>query len=224
MGSAGKLQLGHTFKDPGLLEQALRHRSAGMPHNERLEFLGDSLLNCIIAQELYRRFPKADEGSLTRARAELVRGTVLAVVGQRMGIAPFLTLGSGEMKSGGHRRASINADAVEAVIAAVFLDSDMPTVHAFVMEWWQPLLAEMPKPSKIEKDPKTRLQELLQSRNHALPVYELVNETGPDHARTFTVQCIVAAFDVTAQASGASRRAAEQEAADMALTRLHERL
>ena len=222
----GQFKLAHAFADPELLAQALRHRSSGAPHNERLEFLGDALLNCIIAQELFLRFPKVDEGALTRARAELVRESALVQVGQILGISEHLTLGPGEMKAGGHRRGSIIADAVEALIGAVFLDSgnDMSVTHAFVMHYWEPLVAVMPSPSKIEKDPKTRLQELLQGRSLDLPVYELVAETGPDHARQFEVTCTVAQFNIETRATASSRRGAEQMAADMALTRLYERL
>lgn len=219
-----KLRLVHDFSDASLLKQALRHRSAGMPHNERLEFLGDALLNCVIAQELFGRFPSADEGSLTRARAELVRESALATVAQALDLGQHLELGSGEMKSGGHRRASILADAVEAIIAAVYLDSDMDTAKAFILHYWADALATMPAPSRIEKDPKTRLQELLQGRGFELPVYELTGESGPDHARQFEVKCRVPQFDIETQAEAGSRRAAEQIAADMALTRLLERL
>lgn len=218
------LRLAHTFRDEELLRKALRHRSAGAPHNERFEFLGDALLNAIIAQELFKRFPKADEGPLTRARAELVRESALAGVAQTMDLAGHLVLGPGEMKSGGHRRASIQADAVEAIIAAVFLDSDMATVHAFVLHYWEPLLQALPPIAKIVKDPKTRLQELLQGRGHEVPTYELAGETGPDHAREFSVRCIISQFNIETQGEASSRRAAEQIAADMALTRLLERL
>lgn len=221
---ANALRLAHTFRDGELLQKALRHRSAGAPHNERFEFLGDALLNAIIAQELFRRFPKADEGALTRARAELVRESALAGVAQTIGLAGHLQLGPGELKSGGHRRASIQADAVEAIIAAVFLDSDMATAHAFVLHYWEPLLQALPPISKIVKDPKTRLQELLQGRGHEVPTYELAGETGPDHAREFSVRCIIPQFSIETQGEASSRRAAEQIAADMALTRLLERL
>lgn len=218
------LKLTHSFADPALLEQALRHRSAGTPHNERLEFLGDGILGCVIAMELFARFPQADEGSLTRARAELVRESALAEVATGLSLGQFLTMGSGEMKAGGHRRASILADAMEAVIGAVYLDSDFATARAFILHYWEPLLSVLPPPRKIQKDAKTRLQELLQGRGFNLPHYEMERESGEDHARVFHVVCRIPSFDIETRGDGTSRRGAEQVAADMALTRLLERL
>lgn len=211
--------IGHPFRDPGLLAQALTHRSAGAPHNERLEFLGDSIVNMLVAEALYLRWPKADEGALTRARAELVREAALAVIARTLQLGERLTLGPGEMKSGGHRRDSILADAVEAVVAAIYLDAGFEACRAVVLPWFEASLAALPA-GKPGKDPKTRLQEWLQARQKLLPVYELVSETGDDHAKHFRVRCCVADPAVTTEGEGSSRRLAEQQAAAAAIERL----
>ena len=210
----------HAFADPGLLAQALSHRSAGAPHNERLEFLGDALLNLIIAEQLYLRWPKADEGAMTRARAELVRESTLAGVARALDIGPRLTLGPGEMKSGGHRRDSILADAVEAVIAAFYLDAGFAACRQAVLPWFEPLLAALPPLHQVGKDPKTRLQEWLQARQRPLPVYALIEESGDDHDKTFRVGCTLGDQAITTEGRGSSRRAAEQAAAEAALQRI----
>jgi ribonuclease-3 len=210
----------HAFADPGLLVQALSHRSAGAPHNERLEFLGDALLNLIIAEQLYLRWPKADEGAMTRARAELVRESTLAGVARALDIGPRLTLGPGEMKSGGHRRDSILADAVEAVIAAFYLDAGFDACRRAVLPWFEPLLAALPPLHQVGKDPKTRLQEWLQARQRPLPVYALIEESGDDHDKTFRVGCTLGDQAITTEGRGSSRRAAEQAAAEAALQRI----
>jgi ribonuclease-3 len=210
----------HAFADPGLLAQALSHRSAGAPHNERLEFLGDALLNLIIAEQLYLRWPKADEGAMTRARAELVRESTLAGVARALDIGPRLTLGPGEMKSGGHRRDSILADAVEAVIAAFYLDAGFDACRQAVLPWFEPLLAALPPLHQVGKDPKTRLQEWLQARQRPLPVYALIEESGDDHDKTFRVGCTLADRAIATEGRGSSRRAAEQAAAEAALQRI----
>ena len=210
----------HAFADPGLLVQALSHRSAGAPHNERLEFLGDALLNLIIAEQLYLRWPKADEGAMTRARAELVRESTLAGVARALDIGAKLTLGPGEMKSGGHRRDSILADAVEAVIAAFYLDAGFDACRRAVLPWFEPLLAALPPLHQVGKDPKTRLQEWLQARQRPLPVYALIEESGDDHDKTFRVGCILGDQAITTEGRGSSRRAAEQAAAEAALQRI----
>jgi len=171
-------RIGHVFQDPGLLQQALTHRSAGTPNNERLEFLGDSIVNMMVAQALYLRWPKADEGALTRARAELVREGALAVIARTLELGDRLTLGPGEMKSGGHRRDSILADALEAVVAAIYLDAGFAACQAVVLPWFAASMEALPATGKPEKDPKTRLQEWLQGRQKALPQYELVSESG----------------------------------------------
>lgn len=213
-------RIGHVFQDPGLLQQALTHRSAGTPNNERLEFLGDSIVNMMVAQALYLRWPRADEGALTRARAELVREGALAVIARTLELGDRLTLGPGEMKSGGHRRDSILADALEAVVAAIYLDAGFAACQAVVLPWFAASMEALPATGKPEKDPKTRLQEWLQGRQKALPQYELVSESGDDHAKTFRVRCGVADPAVSTEGEGASRRLAEQQAAAAALEQL----
>lgn len=212
--------LGYRFADPALLAQALTHRSAGTPHNERLEFLGDSLVNHFVADMLYRRWPRADEGTLTRARAELVRESALAIIARRLQLGERLTLGPGEMKSGGWRRDSILSDAVEAVVAAIFLDSDFETCRQVVLPWFEPLLDSLLPDGRPEKDAKTRLQEWLQKRQHMLPVYALVEESGDDHAKHFRVRCSLGEPAISAEGTGASRRLAEQHAAAAVLRQL----
>ena len=204
---------GYAFVDPGLLAQALTHRSAGSPHNERLEFLGDALLNLIVAQQLYARWPKADEGAMTRARAELVRESTLAALARELQVGGALTLGPGEMKSGGHRRDSILADALEAIIAALYLDGGFDTCRDVVLTWFEPMLAALPPLHQVGKDAKTRLQEWLQARQQPLPVYDLLRESGDDHDKTFQVSCVLSEPARMSQGSGSSRRVAEQAAA-----------
>lgn len=208
---------GHAFADPALLAQALTHRSAGSPHNERLEFLGDALVNQFIAEALFARWPRADEGTLTRARAQLVRESALAGIARTLDLGVALVLGPGEMKTGGHRRDSILADAMEALVAAIYLDAGFEACRAVVLPWFAPLIEALPPPNKMGKDAKTRLQEWLQGRQRALPVYALVAESGDDHARIFTVSCSLADPPVTTEGEGSSRRAAEQQAAEAAL-------
>jgi len=212
--------IGHAFNDPGLLQQALTHRSAGTPNNERLEFLGDSIVNMMVAQALYERWPKADEGALTRARAELVREGALAVIARELQLGDRLILGPGEMKTGGHRRDSILADALEAVVAAIYLDAGFAACRTVVLPWFSASMQALPATGKPEKDPKTRLQEWLQARQKALPLYELMSESGDDHAKTFRVRCGVTDPAVSTEGEGASRRLAEQQAAAAALEQL----
>lgn len=211
---------GHRFADPVLLLQALTHRSAGSPHNERLEFLGDSLVNQYVAEALYRHWPKADEGALTRARAELVRESALAGVARALDVGPKLVLGPGEMKTGGHRRDSILADAVEALVAAIYLDAGFDACRAVIAPWFAPLIAALPPPNKVGKDAKTRLQEWLQGRQYPLPVYTLLDESGDVHARIFHVSCTLNEPALQSEGRGSSRRAAEQQAAEAALKSL----
>ena len=214
-------RIGHRFASAQLLAQALTHRSAGVPHNERLEFLGDALVNLFVAEALYARWPRADEGALTRARAELVRESALAAIARDLDLGPRLTLGPGELKSGGHRRDSILADAVEAVVAAVYLDSDFDHCREVVLPWFEPALAALPPPNKVGKDAKTRLQEWLQARQQPLPAYTLEAESGEEHARSFRVRCeLPGSPEVSAQGTGGSRRAAEQVAAEAVLEQL----
>ena len=211
---------GVAFADPGLLLQALTHRSAAALHNERLEFLGDSLVNLIVAEALYARWPKADEGTLTRARAELVRESALAGIARGMDLGQHLILGPGEMKSGGHRRDSILADAVEAIVAAIYLDGGFEACRRSVLPWFETLIDALPPPNKIGKDAKTRLQEWVQARQKALPVYRLEAETGDEHAKQFHVSCTLADPPLRTEGEGASRRAAEQVAAEALLAHL----
>lgn len=210
----------HDFANPALLTQALTHRSAGAPHNERLEFLGDALVNLFIAEALFARWPQADEGALTRARAELVRESALAPIARALDLGAQLTLGPGEMKSGGHRRDSILADALEALVAAIYLDAGFEACRARVMPWFETAMAALPPPHKVGKDAKTRLQEWLQGRQKPLPVYTLLSEAGEEHAKTFRVSCTLAEPAISTEGEGGSRRAAEQVAAEAALMRI----
>ncbi|GAA0633534.1 ribonuclease III [Halomonas beimenensis] len=215
-------RIGHDFAQPELLELALTHRSFGGRNNERLEFLGDSIVNFVIAEDLYQRFPQAREGQLSRLRARLVKGQTLAELAREMDFGDHLRLGSGEMKSGGHRRDSILADAVEAVIGAIYLDAGMETARARVLAWYAERLEAIDL-QDTQKDPKTRLQEFLQSRQVALPRYEVISVEGEAHAQTFTVECHVDILDEHTQGIGSSRRHAEQQAAERALGRLDPR-
>lgn len=214
---AGHACGGHVFRDPALLERALTHRSAALLHNERLEFLGDALVGTIVAEALYGRWPKAAEGELTRARAELVRESSLAALARRLELGQRILLGPGEMKSGGHRRDSILADALEAVIAAIYLDAGFEACRAAVLPWFAEAIDALPPLHKLGKDAKTRLQEWLQGRQLPLPVYSLLAETGEDHAKLFRTECALSEPDVRREGEAASRRAAEQLAAEAVL-------
>jgi ribonuclease-3 len=211
--------LGYHFSNPKLVEEGLTHRSSGFPHNERLEYLGDALLNTIIAAELFRRFPNASEGELSRLRASLVREETLAAVARGLRLGDYLRLGPGELKSGGFRRASILADAFEALVGAMYLDGGFATCEATVLALFQPRL-EHDIPSAELKDPKTRLQEYLQSQHMPLPVYNVLQVQGEAHAQSFTVECSIPGLDHVTQGEGSSRRKAEQEAALKALALL----
>ena len=210
---------GHSFRDPALLQQALRHRSAGAGHNERMEFLGDALVNLIVAEALHDRWPKADEGELTRARASLVRESALAEIARGLKLGDRLALGPGEMKSGGQRRDSILADALEAVVAAIHLDAGFAACRDVVLPWFEPILAELPV-GKVGKDAKTRLQEWLQARQVARPGYDLLETSGEDHARSFRVRCRIESPPLSAESEAGSLRAAEQAAAALVLAQL----
>jgi ribonuclease III len=203
---------GHVFIAPGLCHTALTHRSAGAEHNERLEFLGDSILNCAVARLLYDAHPQADEGDLSRLRASLVSGESLAQIAADLGLGEYLSLGSGELKTGGFRRASILADALEAMLGAIFLDAGYEAAAAAVKRLLAARMSELPAAETL-KDPKTRLQELMQARGLALPTYTLTAVAGDPHAQTFTVMCEVPVFGIGAGAEGGSRRRAEQLAA-----------
>jgi len=195
-----------------LLAQALTHRSAGTPNNERLEFLGDGLLNTIVAIELFQRRPQAPEGELSRLRAALVRGQTLAQIGQELAVGSALRLGEGERKSGGRRRESIVADAVEALVGAVYLDSDFETVQQLIRRLFGQRLVALPSADEL-KDAKTRLQEYLQHRGVAPPAYGVVETSGADHARHYTVRCRIEAWGLERVATDTGRRKAEQRAA-----------
>ncbi|HMV38840.1 MAG TPA: ribonuclease III [Plasticicumulans sp.] len=210
--------LGHRFRDPALRDAALTHRSAGGSNNERLEFLGDALLGCVIGEALYQRLPRAPEGDLTRLRALLVREATLAELARELALGDALALGGSELKSGGYRRASILADAFEALIGAIYLDSDFETCRRVVLALFGPRLDALPSPSEL-KDPKTRLQEYLQARQQPLPAYRIVEVSGEAHAQTFTVECTCSGLPAVV-ASGTSRRKAEQEAAGRMLATL----
>jgi ribonuclease III len=203
---------GYVFTTPALCHTAVTHRSAGADHNERLEFLGDSILNCAVARLLFDAHPLADEGALSRLRASLVSGDTLAQIAGDLGLGEYLRLGQGELRSGGFRRASILADALEAILGAVFLDSGFDAAAAAVARIMGPRMSEMPAADAL-KDPKTRLQEVLQARGLALPTYTLTAVGGDPHAQSFTVTCDVLVFGVAAVGEGASRRRAEQLAA-----------
>lgn len=212
-------KIGYSFNQPALLHQALRHRSAGAPHNERLEFLGDSLVNLMVAESLFLFWPKADEGALTRGRANLVRESSLASIARQLDIGEKIELGTGEMKTGGHRRDSILADTLEALIAAIYLDSDFETCRSTVLPWFEQQIREI-QPGKIEKDAKTRLQEWLQSRQLARPDYQLIESLGEDHARIFVVSCSIPEPKLQEQAEGSSLRLAEMAAAEKIMIKL----
>ncbi|MBR38397.1 ribonuclease III [Idiomarina baltica] len=211
--------IGYRFERQSLLKQALTHRSAHANHNERLEFLGDSILGVVIAEALFSRFPKVAEGDLSRMRAAIVCGRSLARLGKKKGLGDYLSLGQGELKSGGYRRESILADAMEAIIGAIFLDSDMDTVKQVVLGWFEEQL-ETIKPGASQKDPKTRLQEWLQARQRPLPKYDVVATQGQAHNQQFTVTCTIEGLPEPLLGTGTSRRKAEQAAATSALEQL----
>ena len=208
--------LGRMPGQPGLFLTALTHRSATEANNERLEFLGDAVLGMLIAEELYRRFPEADEGDLSRLRSRLVSAGPLARIGAEIGIGAVLRLGSGELRTGGFRRESILADATEALFGAVYLDGSLDEVRALVLRLYRVMLDEL-QPDSDLKDSKTRLQELLQGRGEALPGYVLESAVGEPHEQTFSVRCVVQlageSQPVESAGSGSSRRRAEQQAA-----------
>jgi ribonuclease-3 len=203
---------GYVFTQPALCHAAVTHRSAGADHNERLEFLGDSILNCGVARLLYDAHPEADEGALSRLRATLVSGETLAQIAGELGLGEHLLLGPGEVKTGGFRRASILADALEAILGAIFLDSGFDAAAAVVARIIGPRMSDLPAADAL-KDPKTRLQEALQAHGVALPVYTLTAAAGDPHMQSFTVTCEVPVLGVSAVGEGGSRRRAEQLAA-----------
>jgi ribonuclease-3 len=209
----------YRFTDPQLLHEALTHKSAGTNHNERLEFLGDSVLSLVISHRLFELRPDAREGDLSRMRARLVRGVTLADLALDMGLGKSIKLGEGELKSGGFRRASILADTFEALLGAIFLDGGFDACQHVITQLFDPLIGNLPSDDEL-KDAKTRLQEWLQARARPLPVYTLQREEGVDHAKTFYVRCQLPDDGLMLEASGDSRRKAEQAAAKRVLTEL----
>ena len=216
-----KLQknIDYHFSDVALLKQALTHRSANKNNNERLEFLGDSILGCVISHELYHRFPLVDEGQLSRLRSSLVRGQTLAKLAKSINLSETLLLGQGELKSGGFRRESIQADAFEAILGAIFLDSDYVTVSAVILKLYDELLSDA-SPDDSLKDYKTKLQELLQKKGHSLPIYELIKTKGQDHNAVFYVSCYIKEFNLSVEENAKSIKRAEQACAELILESL----
>lgn len=216
-----KLQklISYEFKDETLLLKALTHRSADKSHNERLEYLGDSILSFVIAEALFTQFPHVDEGDLSQMRSTLVCGEMLAVIGQDFGLGDCLILGQGELKSGGHRRESIISDAVEAIIGAIYLDSNIDIIKKLILAWYQTRLMNI-QPGIKQKDAKTRLQEYLQGIHQARPVYLIVEVIGNDHEQEFVIQCKIENDSNQYMGRGVNRRKAEQIAAQAAIDNL----
>jgi ribonuclease III len=213
-------QLGHPFNDRQLIEQALTHRSAGGNNNERLEFLGDAILGFVIADALYHQFPEASEGQLSRLRSSLVKRDTLARIAREFRLGDYLNLGPGELRSGGHARASILADGMEAVFAAIYLDGGYEGIRRVILNIFSSRLKVL-NLADHQKDPKTRLQELLQSRRLELPTYEVTDISGDPHQQTFSVLCTIADLQQQMKGSGSSRRQAEQDAAARLLSTLN---
>lgn len=212
--------LAYAFNDKVLLQRALTHRSSNKDHNERLEFLGDAVLGMCVAQMLYEKFPKQPEGKLTRMRSNLVKGDTLASIGRELDLGTYILLGSGEMKSGGHRRDSILADALEALLGAIYLEAGLDSAMRSISVLFASRIA-MLDPNMQIKDSKTQLQEYLQSRQLPLPDYEVIEISGQDHAQTFKVRCKVDSLHLNQVATGKSRRIAEQKAAKSTLEIIH---
>jgi ribonuclease III len=212
-------RLQYAWTDGGLLRQALTHRSYSAQNNERLEFLGDGVLNCVVGLMLYQRFPDLPEGRLSRLRANLVNQETLHSIAQELDLGAYLRLGEGEMRSGGAQRPSILADAVESILGAALLDGGFETARGMVERLFSGRVSAI-NPAVQGKDAKTRLQEWLQPRRHGLPTYTLRDTSGQAHAQTFHVQCRIDALDIVTQGAGPSRKAAEQQAAEAALARL----
>lgn len=214
-------RLGHAFSEPQWLERALTHRSVDRLNNERLEFLGDAILGMVVAEALFQRFPEADEGQLTRLRASLVNRQSLAALARELGLGPHLRLGEGERKSGGWRRESILANALEAIMGAIYLDAGLERCRDRLLAWLGPAL-ERADPGAVGKDPKTALQEYLQARRLPVPDYRTVAEEGAPHCRRFVVECRAGTLPEAVPGEGNSRRRAEQAAAAAALQALRD--
>jgi ribonuclease-3 len=213
-------RINYQFNDSSLCELALTHRSCGKLNNERLEFLGDSIVNFVIAEDLFKRFPNAKEGQLSRLRAQMVKGKTLAEIARDLNMGDYLRLGSGELKSGGYRRDSILADSVESLIGAIYLDSDMDIVREHILQWFDSRLKTLSLDQTM-KDAKTRLQEYLQSRRLALPEYFLEHVEGDAHDQTFYIRCTISELENPTKGVASSRRQAEQESANAALEQLN---
>lgn len=210
--------IGYVFKDESLLKIAVTHRSHSAKHNERLEYLGDAVLNMCMAEELYKQFPHAREGDLSRMRANLVRGTTLSELGVELEIGEHLRLGPGELKTGGHRRASILEDTMEAIIGAIYLDAGLEPCREILLGWFAARLKGLDVNAN-SRDHKSTLQEWLQGRGHPLPEYELIKTEGDDHDQTFYIKCS-SDGGVFAEGIGKSRKSAEQKAAELLLEKL----
>jgi ribonuclease III len=210
------LRLNYTFQDPHFLKIALTHRSKGIENNERLEFLGDAVVNFVIAEILYHQFPKASEGDLSRWRASLVNRDALADLAKEFDLGPFLFLGPGELRSGGSERSSILSCTMEAIIGAVYLDGGFEAARSKIIEWYTPLLQSLSSAAN-HKDPKTLLQEYLQSCRIALPLYSVEAIEGEAHQQLFTIRCQVEGMEDVTLGKGTSRRRAEQDAAQAML-------
>ncbi len=210
----------YDFKNESLLIQALTHRSHSGANNERLEFLGDGVLNFIIAHQLFQRFPKLSEGDLSRLRAQLVKESTLSEIATVLNLGESLRLGEGELKSSGWRRPSVLADALEAIIGAVFVDGGFTAAEAFVVRIYTPLFKTI-NPKSIDKDPKSLLQEYLQGCKMGLPEYTVLATEGDAHCQIFRVKCHIAKLKITTQGEAASRRAAEQQAAELAYNKIN---
>ncbi len=209
----------YQFNDPALLELALTHRSHGRRNNERLEFLGDSILDFVVSARLFALKPDNDEGELSRLRARVVRGDTLAKLAHDLNLGSYIRIGEGELKSGGFKRNSILADALEAIIGAIYIDGGFEPCEAAILHICEPIIANLPAAAEL-KDSKTRLQEWLQGRGFALPQYKLFGEAGPPHNKLFKVQCVAAEADIEAVGKGSSRQKAEQDAAAVALAEI----
>ena len=213
-------RLGYRFSSPALLEQAVTHRSHGAVHNERLEFLGDAVLNCTIAQLLFQKYARLNEGDLSRLRANLVKQSSLADIAERISLSDYLRLGEGEMKSGGFRRPSILADTMEAIFGAVLVDGGFEAGSGVIARLFEPVLKHV-DPKTLGKDSKTLLQEYLQGKRLPLPVYTVVETRGAAHNQEFEVECAIPKLEVSVRGNGRSRRAAEQTAAKLAFDLAH---
>ncbi|MAZ67031.1 MAG: ribonuclease III [Kangiellaceae bacterium] len=214
--------VGYLFKNKDLFERALKHRSCGKNNNERLEFLGDSILGFVVADALYQRFPKEKEGILTRFRSYVVKGETLYQVALKLNLTDYVVVGPGELKSGGYRRESTLADCVEAIIGAIYLDGGLEPAKAFIFKYFNGFIEQLDKES-FGKDAKTRLQELLQKHQVDLPDYAVKSIDGKDHHQIFNVTCSVSHFSIVTTGRGTSRRKAEQQAAERALQGIHDR-